>query len=653
MEKLSINNRRYLGSKYKLINFIKSVVEEECGNFSSFLDVFGGTGVVGFNFNNPNTSVIVNDILKSNYISYLAWFGKDGIDKEKIVKLIEQYNNCEVESDNYFSENFANTYYSKENTMKIGYIREDIEEQFSKGELTEREHAVLITSLIYAMDKIANTVGHYDAYRKTGDLNRKLEMRMLDLPGFEVNENNKIFSIDANELVRTVKADVVYIDPPYNSRQYCDAYHLLENVATWEKPKVEGVAKKMNRSHIKSKYCTVSALQTFRDLISNIDSKYIIVSYNNMGNKGAGRSQAKLHDYEIEEILSEVGKVNIHEIEYNQFTTGKTNIDNHKERLFVCHVGDMSHKEKLTSVEQIGHVKSPLNYTGGKYKLLDQIVDKFPKEIDTFIDLFTGGANVGVNVTANKIICNDKQEEVIKILNLFDKYSEYEIIDTIETLINRYNLSNSFVNGYKYYDCDSNSGLVKYNKERYYKMREDYNNMAESETKDFYLLLLIIYSFNNQLRFNGSGDYNMPVGKRDFNNSIRKNMKNFIRKIKSQHIEFISNDFRKIKLDDYENPFIYCDPPYYLGTAAYNENGGWSESDELSLLDYLYNADAKGYKFALSNVIEHKGMKHHKLIDWAMENHYSINYLNFNYNNSNYQSKNKINKTVEVLITNY
>lgn len=370
---------------------ISDVIKKEKIKFSSFLDLFGGTGIVGDFFNDENTKVYVNDILKSNYISYLAWFGNEKIDKNKIIKYIETYNKLKVTEDNYFSINFSERYFSKENCRKIGYIREDIENNYLNNKLNTRERAILITSLLYAMDKIANTVGHYDAFRKKGELDKKLEMCMLDLKSNKNNKNNIIFNEDSNELVKNIKADVVYIDPPYNSRQYSDAYHLLENVASWEKKEVFGVAKKINRDDIKSKYCTVSAPLAFKDLIENINAKYIIVSYNNMGTKGASRSQAKISDEEILEILSNKGKVNTYEIDFEQFTVGKTNIKDHKERLFVCRVGTPVKVKTKKRASKNENIKSPLNYTGGKHKILDQIKPIFPENIDLFIDLFSGG----------------------------------------------------------------------------------------------------------------------------------------------------------------------------------------------------------------------------------------------------------------------
>ena len=145
--------------------------------------------------------------------------------------------------ENYMTENFSDTYFCHDDCSKIGYIRENIEAKYDNREINERERAILITALLYAMDKIAKTCGHYDAYRQNVEFDMHLELT-LPLASQENNKKNKCFNIDSNKLARTIKADLVYIDPPYNSRQYCDAYHLLENVARWEKPEVFGVAKK-------------------------------------------------------------------------------------------------------------------------------------------------------------------------------------------------------------------------------------------------------------------------------------------------------------------------------------------------------------------------------------------------------------------------
>jgi len=411
----------------------------------------------------------------------------------------------------------------------------------------------------------------------------------------------------------------------------------------------------MERNGIKSKYCSVSAPLAFKDLIENINAKYIIVSYNNMGTKGAGRSQAKISDDDILSVLKKKGKVKVYETDFNQFNSGKTHIDDHKERLFICKVGKVTKEKAKKVVANIDKVKSPLNYTGGKYKILNQIIPIFPENLDLFVDLFSGGSNVGVNVNAKRIVCVDKQKEIIRVMDLFKKYEDGYIIDTLEKIINKYELSNSLLNGYEVYNCTSDKGLGSYNKNKYIQLRTDYNKIKEDSTdKDFLFLTLIVYGFNNQIRFNSNGEFNMPVGKRDFNNSLRKNLKSFISVLKTKNIEFINSDFREFAIETTDNTLVYCDPPYFLGTASYNENGGWTEQDEMDLLNYLSVLDSKGIKFALSNVIEHKGSKHKLLEAWINEHNYKIHFIECDYNNSNYhKQEGNITKTVEVLVTNY
>lgn len=328
-----INNRRYLGNKYKLLPFITKVVNDECSDIGTVADIFAGTGAVSSAF--TDKTIITNDLLYSNYICNYAWFGAEEYDPQIIIDFVVRYNACAECGDNYMTDNFADTYFSREDCSKIGFIREDIEKNYKNGTINDRERAILITSLLYAMDKIAVTCGHYDAYRKGADFEASLEL-CVPLSAVHNDPSNQCFNEDANELVKRIEADLVYIDPPYNSRQYCDAYHLLENVARWEKPEVFGVAKKMDRSGMKSKYCTMSATKAFEALIGDIKAKYIMLSYNNMAEKGNCRSNAKITDEDIIRILEKKGTVKIFEESYKAFTTGKSDIAENAERLFLC-----------------------------------------------------------------------------------------------------------------------------------------------------------------------------------------------------------------------------------------------------------------------------------------------------------------------------
>jgi adenine-specific DNA-methyltransferase len=651
MEKsFRITNRRYLGSKTKLLSFIHATIKKENIYFNSFLDLFAGTGSVADSFNDGRHKIVLNDILESNRCVYNAFFGKDFIDEKKLTQFIKHFNESLIVESNYFSEMFSNTFFSEENCMKIGYIRDQIDTLFSNKTINAREKDYLISTLLFSMDRIANTVGHYDAFRRSGDLSKHLLLFSLEVYSPEINMQNEIFKMDSNELVKSLNCDLVYIDPPYNSRQYSDAYHVLENVASWKKPKVYGVARKMDRTDLKSRYSENSAPRVFAKLIEDLKCKYIIVSYNNMGEKGADRSQAKISDIDIIRSLEQKGKVTIHETDFNQFSAGKTKVEGHKERLFVCKVGDF---EKPQSINISEFVKSPLNYTGGKYKLLSELMNRFPSGDGTFIDLFGGGFNVGVNVSNKFVVYNDFSEPTTRLIKLFYNFSTSEITNKLDNLIEKYCLSDSFKYGYEFYNSNSSNGLGSYNKKSFIQLKNDYNLLSNSIDKDYLLLLLTIYSFNNQIRFNSKGFYNLPVGKRDFNSSIRRNIKLFSEKMKTKKVVFLSNDFKDFKHDKYVNPFFYCDPPYLLGDASYNENGGWNKYKEIELLSFLNNLSVNGVKFGLSNVLEHKGRTNQILLDWTIKNKYNIFYLDKKYSNSNYQIKDKEQKTVEVFITNY
>lgn len=639
-----INNRRYLGNKYKLLDFITEVIESNCENVNTVADIFAGTGAVASAF--ANKKIITNDLMYSNYICHLAWFGTQDFSEDKIIDYIMYYNNLNITEENYMTTNFADTFFSFSDCSKIGFIREDIEESFANGKINERERALLITSLLYAMDKIANTCGHYDAYRRNAEFNKNLELSVPQ-PSNN-NPNNCCYNKDANDLVIDIEVDLVYIDPPYNSRQYCDAYHVLENVAKWKKPEVFGVARKMDRSSLKSDYCTTKATKAFETLIENIKAKYIVLSYNNMAEKGNDRSNAKIADKDIMRILSAKGDVEVFSSNYKAFTTGKSKIAENEERLFIC-------KCYETDKELI---QSPLNYIGGKYKLLPQLLPLFPKDITTFIDLFSGGCNVGVNVDCNKVLFNDLQKHLLYLFNTFKNLDKDSIFELINKYIDDYDLSKSSLNGYDFYKCESGKGLGEYNKEHFLKLREAFNKKINNPDYGYYIMLyvMIVYSFNNQIRFNNKGEFNLPVGKRDFNAKMQMKLSKFIDRIKSGDYTFICKDFKDVNISDYEQgSFVYADPPYLITCATYNEQGGWTEERERELLAYLDNIHIKGYRFALSNVLESKGKKNEILIKWVEKNKdkYKIIDLDFNYSNSNYQTKDKTNSSREVLIVNY
>lgn len=301
-------------------------------------------------------------------------------------------------------------------------------------------------------------------------------------------------------------------------------------------------------------------------------------------------------------------------------------------------------------------IQSPLNYTGGKFKLLPQILPLFPTNIDIFVDLFCGGANVGVNIKSQRTILNDTNDNLTYLFNTFKNLGN-DFLSLLDEIIDKYGLSQSSKYGYDYYNCDSNTGLAPYNKDKFLKLREDFNNSKDVGYYHYAMLYtLIVYSFNNQIRFNSQGQFNLPVGKRDYNEKMKQKLQKFIDRLTEKDYKFTNLDFRNFDISKLNSQsFVYADPPYLITCATYNEQGGWNEKDEKELLDFLDNLHRHNIKFALSNVLKSKGKENSMLINWSNKNSdkYRVINLNYDYNNSNYQTKNRDFVTEEVLIINY
>jgi DNA adenine methylase Dam len=274
------------------------------------------------------------------------------------------------------------------------------------------------------------------------------------------------------------------------------------------------------------------------------------------------------------------------------------------------------------------HIKSPLNYVGGKFKLLKEILPLFPYKINTFVDLFGGGFNVGINVNAEHIIYNDISKPVVELLDYIKSNNIEDLLKEIDGYIEKYNLS-------------------KENREGFLALREDYNSGERTPIK-FYTLLC--YAFNNQIRFNKNNEYNMPFGKdrSSFNPTLRQKFIDFVEVLHSKDCSFINTSFDEFDFDDFDSgDFVYCDPPYFNSVAAYNEQGGWTEEHEQKLLELLDKLNDKGVKFALSNNLKYDNPF---LDKW--KNKYKVHYLNGDYSNCNYHKIDR-SKDIEVLITNY
>ena len=328
-------NRRYTGSKYKLSSWIGELIAKNCEG-SSFCDIFAGTGIISYIMLDKMKNIYINDFLYSNEVIYRAFFESTDYDEKLISEYYSRFHSLSAKDidENYISINFGNKFFSHADAKLIGHIREIIESE--KDKLSDKEFFILLASLLYSADKSANTVGHYDAYIKGHDI---ADTFTFDLITPYQTKKSQIFITreDSNKLAKNLKCDIVYIDPPYNSRQYSRFYHVLENITCWRKPDLHGVALKPDPENM-SDYCRNKAKIVFKDLIDSLDCKYIVVSYNNTYESKSNSSKNKMTLEDIETILSARGEVQRFEMSHSFFNAGKTDFNDHKELIFIVKV---------------------------------------------------------------------------------------------------------------------------------------------------------------------------------------------------------------------------------------------------------------------------------------------------------------------------
>ncbi|MBA4320736.1 MAG: DNA adenine methylase [Flavobacterium sp.] len=295
--------------------------------------------------------------------------------------------------------------------------------------------------------------------------------------------------------------------------------------------------------------------------------------------------------------------------------------------------------------------RSPLFYVGDKYKLMNQLIDLFPKEINVFYEPFVGGGTVFLNVKANRYDVNDIDKNLIEIHKFLMESSRNpnKFFNDVEKIIYKYNLSRSFKEDIVPDSLKKKwkkTYFAKFNKSGYEKLRESVN--ANANNNPLILYILLIYGFNRMLRFNGGGNFNLPVGNVDFNKNVVNALNNYFDFMRNKKVFISSKDFRRyfVKKTFFKNDFVYLDPPYLISASEYNKL--WdieSESDLLNLIDAL---DKKGVHFALSNVTHYNGSKNSLLLEWIKK--YNVHKIKSNYINYHNNKQKKIN---EVLITNY
>ena len=287
---------------------------------------------------------------------------------------------------------------------------------------------------------------------------------------------------------------------------------------------------------------------------------------------------------------------------------------------------------------------SPIFYMGNKKKLIKKgLIELFPNDINTMVDLFAGSSIVSMNTLANKYIISDIDTNLVNLYTLFKDKDSDTIINHINNRINEYGLARERTKRNEFKDKEK----IELYKQAYMNFRKHYNE--NKNVLDFYTLMF--YSFSQQFRFNNKGDFNMPCGNDCFSESNEEYILNGCKFFNQSNVHIFNNDFRMLKVNKLnENDFVYLDPPYLNTTAVYNENGGWTEQDEDDLYALCEQLNKDNIKFGLSNVFENKGNKNEKLINWCDRNNWNV----YTFDRFTYMACGKGNSNAqEVFITNY
>ena len=346
----------YIGSKLSLLEFLEESINKVVDpakngaskNYNTFCDLFAGTGVVGSYFKKKGYRVIANDIQYYSYILNRHYIGNHReLNFAKLTKEIPELKNIEIKKRKYFvcdylsnlkgvkgfiyknyclggtkNKKVQRQYFSDENGMKCDAIRQEIENWKEQNLISDDEYYFLIATLIESIDKYANTASVYGAFLKKL---KKTAQNSLVLKPAELiinDKDHKVFNDDINNIVEKISSDILYLDPPYNHRQYATNYHLLETIAKYDDPKIHGKTGLRNYQDQKSLYCSKTKVKNaFKDLILKAKAKYIFLSYSNEG-------LMSLDD--IKEIMSLRGEYGYFTKEYNRFKADRAENRNYK-----------------------------------------------------------------------------------------------------------------------------------------------------------------------------------------------------------------------------------------------------------------------------------------------------------------------------------
>lgn len=605
---------RYLGCKATLISNIQELFESKrlLVNGLSLFDAFCGTGAVSFHFKDK-FNIILNDNLHcaTSFASGRIFASRCTFERLGF-NPFNYFNENENRIIGFFSENYApalsgRMYFTDWNAGRIDYFRFQIQEWHDSMKITEEEYCYLLSSLLESVSHVANVAGVYGAYLKTWDPRAVKNIVFIPPSDTEIiqgcDNHNFVHVINSNleDIIEEVNCDILYLDPPYTKNSYSVQYHILETLVLDDCPQLKGKTGARQYANISNDWSKPNKIAVLFDkVLAKTKASHIVFSYSSDGLMSKEYILYAMKRYCYDD------SVTCEEITYKRYKNFKTEEkQGHKEYLFYG---------LKKPIEQVRYY-CPLNYMGGKSQIIDFIKSELTGKAK-FVDLMGGGFNVGINTSGfEQVIYNDINFAVANIIMMFKSEDTSDLLTFIEKTINKYNLE-------------------KCNKEAYIRLREDYNKKYRGCDKAYwYLFVVILYGFQQQLRFNSNYEFNNPVGESGYSDSVKEKIVSFSRRIKELDVDFYIGDYQDIGIIIDANTLVYVDPPYLITLGSYNDGKrgfkGWNCSEEERLLNYLDVLLNRGCKILISNLLEYKGLKNTQLIDWVSTHNVEIKQTNF------------------------
>lgn len=616
---------RYLGSKESLTEAIIQLLADKglLQRNLVFFDAFCGMGSVSDAVKTSFDHIIINDALKCSSIFALGKLYANECTFERLgFNPFDFLNaNNSVRHDfifnNYSPGGSDRMYFSAENAERIDFFRYQIEEWKNQELLNEHEYIYMLACLMESVSDVSNTAGVYGAFLKHWD-----SRAVKPIAFNRIDSNDGIcqlveFHNDKIEnIIRNIKCHILYLDPPYTQNQYGTQYHLLETLILNDNPTISKVTGSRPTGPMRSDWSKMyHAHILFDKVVAETHASHIILSYNNDGFMSKEFIESTLKRYGVEESYECLV------IDYKKYNNTKCQgASGHQEYLFYI--------EKKPIADVV--VESPLNYTGSKSKMVGIIKQHLPEvPFKTLIDAFGGGFNVGINILSNKTIYNDINPFVEGLIKSFST-DVYAYLMFISKLINKYRLSSN-------------------NKDGYLALRKKYNETPINKRDPRMLYTLILYGFQQQIRFNTSLEFNNPAGSRWFNECLLSKFITFARCSRTKNIEYCNVSFDKLIERVTPDTLVYADPPYRSTLGVYNDGKrgfeGWTIHHEHNLCMFLDRIHELGSHFMLSYVLRVNDFYNEDVANWATNNHYNIIDINV--------PQGRYNNRREVLITNY